>query len=136
MFSAPFARSGIYEVLGHKLVYVVVVAVLDAGADAPGPRRPQPVSDPALPEGRHLRCRAVRRISCVEGVGEIEVLDLDRVTACGYPREDVPVAAHWGEGGIVLDPAQHVRYTCLVHKLTPYGPGSGVFQHRRGHFFI
>jgi hypothetical protein len=36
--------------LGYKLVYVVVVAVLDARVDAAGPRRPQAVADPALPE--------------------------------------------------------------------------------------
>jgi hypothetical protein len=41
-----------------------------------------------------------------------------------------------GKGRIVLDPAQHVRYTGGVHKIAPYGPGSGVRQHRRGHLFI
>ena len=38
--------------LGHKLVYVVVVAVLDARADAPAPRGPEAVADPAPGEGR------------------------------------------------------------------------------------
>src|ERR671911_3120467 len=39
----------------HQLVNVVVVAILDAGADAPGPRRPEAVSDHALPERRNAR---------------------------------------------------------------------------------
>jgi hypothetical protein len=30
MSSAPFAPSGVYEVLGHKLVNVVVVAIIHA----------------------------------------------------------------------------------------------------------
>jgi len=77
------------EALCHKLVYVVVVAVLDAGMDASGPRGPQAVADPALAEGRNARERSVRGIAGVEGVGEIEVLNLDRVTACGYPRENI-----------------------------------------------
>jgi hypothetical protein len=64
------------------------------------------------------------------------VLHLDRVAARGYPREEVPMLAHGGKLGVVLDAAQHVRYTGGVHKIAPYGPGSGVFQHRRGHLFI
>src|SRR5918994_1513161 len=31
--------------------------------------------------------------------------------------------------------AQHVRYTGGVHKITPYGPGSGERQLPRGHSF-
>jgi hypothetical protein len=53
MLSAPFVRSGIDEALGHHLVYVVVVAVLDARADASGLRGPAAVADPALAEGGH-----------------------------------------------------------------------------------
>src|SRR5215211_1120659 len=98
-------------ILGHKLVHVVVVAVLDAGADAAGPRGPQAVADPALAEGRHPRGRPVRGIAGVQSVREVVVLNLDRVASGGYPREKIPVAARGGEGGIVLDPAQHVRYT-------------------------
>src|SRR5918994_1239424 len=105
---------GIREVLGQELVYVVVVTVLNARTDAAGPRGPQAVADPALAEGRNARRGPVRRIASVEGVREIEVLDLDRVACCGYPREDVCVAADGGEGVIVLDPAQHVRYTGCV----------------------
>jgi hypothetical protein len=51
---ALFARSGIYEAFADKLVYVVVVAVLDAGIDAPGPHSPLAVAHPPLGEARHL----------------------------------------------------------------------------------
>jgi hypothetical protein len=93
---------GIREALGHELVYVVVVAVLHARADAPGPRGPQAVADPALAEGRHPRGWPVRGIVGKEGVGEIVVLDLDCVARGGYPRKNIPVPTHGGEGGIVL----------------------------------
>src|SRR5215203_1944626 len=131
-FGTPL-RSG-HEALGHELVNVVVVSVLDARAEAAGPRGPQAVSDPAFAEGGHARGRPVRGIACVEGVREIEVLYLDRVASGGYPREDVCVPAYGGEGGIVLDPAQHVRYTACVHKITPYGPGLGVLPTPPGPF--
>ena len=49
----PFALTGICETLGHKLIYVVVVAILDAGANTIGPRDPEAVSDPTLTEGGH-----------------------------------------------------------------------------------
>jgi hypothetical protein len=113
--------------LSHELVNVVVVTVLDAGADTTGPRGPQAVADPALAEGGHPGGRAVRRIAGVEGVGEIVVLDLDRVPSGGYPRENVPVAADGGEGSVVLDAAQHVRYTGGVHKLLLMGRASGCW---------
>src|SRR3954451_21052199 len=47
----PAPHSTSYIRLGHKLVYVVIVAILDARADAPGPRGPAAVAYPALPEG-------------------------------------------------------------------------------------
>src|SRR5215204_4706319 len=126
--------SGVLEALGHNLVYIVVVAILDAGADASGSRGPQTVADPALAEACNARGRPVRGISCVEGVSEIGVLNLYRVAASGYPREYVLVPAYGGKRGIVLDPAQHVRYTGGVHKLTPYGPGLGVLPTPPGPF--
>ena len=49
-------RSPDHELtLGHHLVYVVVVAVLDARADPSGSRRPAAVADPALAEGGNAR---------------------------------------------------------------------------------
>src|SRR5918994_6812641 len=105
----------------------MIVAILKAGVDTATPRGPLPIADPALPEGGNARRgRAVGGIAGVEGVREIWVLNLDGVAGGGYPREEIPVLAHGGEGRIVLDAAQHVRYTGCVHKCTPYGPGSGV----------
>jgi hypothetical protein len=49
--------------------------------------------------------------------GEVEVLHLDRVATGGYARENVLVATDRGEGRIVLDPAQHVRYKLLAETL-------------------
>jgi hypothetical protein len=49
----PRSFDQVEEGLRHHLVYVVVVTVLDAGADASGPRGPQAVADPALAEGGH-----------------------------------------------------------------------------------
>src|SRR5215217_7879688 len=123
--------------LGHHLVNVVVIAVLDARADPSGPRGPETVADPALAEGRHTRGRSVGGISGVQSVREIVVLDFDRVAAGGYPREKILVPTHQGEGGIVLDPAQHVRYTSGVHRGSlPVVRASGCYQHRRGHFLF
>ena len=65
LLSAPFARQS--SRLSHHLVYVVVVAILDAGADASGPLGPQAVADPALAEGRYARRgRPVRGIVGVQ----------------------------------------------------------------------
>ena len=47
------------EALGHHLVNVVVVAVVDTGIDAFGPSGPHAVADPAFAEGRNARGRAV-----------------------------------------------------------------------------
>ena len=99
--------------LGHNFIYVVVVTVLDAGADAPGPRGPEAVADPALAEGGHACGRPVRGIAGVESIGEIVVVHLDRVAAGGYPREKIPVSADGREGRVVLDPAQST-YARLV----------------------
>jgi hypothetical protein len=63
--------------LGHKLVYVVVVAVLDARADAPGPRGPLPIVDPALAEGGYLDAIGAK------AVPEAEVLNVNSVRATG-----------------------------------------------------
>jgi hypothetical protein len=103
-------RSG-HVALCHELVNVVVVAVLDARADASGPHGPQAVADPALAEGGPARGRPVRGMAGVECVREVVVLHLDRIATGGYPREHVPMLTDGGEGGVNLDPAQHVRYT-------------------------
>ena len=84
--------------LGHHLVYVVVVAVLDTGADAPTPRGPLPIADPALAEGGNTRGGPVGGIACVESISEIEVLNLDRVPASGYRCEYILVLTDGSKG--------------------------------------
>src|SRR5215207_6442150 len=84
--------------LRHKLVDVVVVAILDAGVDTATPGSPEAVADPALAEGGHARGRPVRGIAGVEGVSEVEVLNLDGVAASSYPCEYVLVLADGGKG--------------------------------------
>jgi hypothetical protein len=51
-------------------------------------------------------------------------------------QEDQPVRA--GVRVVVLTGFPWTEYArlCGVHKTSPYGPGSGVLQHRRGHLFI
>ena len=67
---------GIRWVLGHELVYVVVVAVLDARADTSSLRGPQAVADPTLAEGCYPSGRPVGGIAGVERVRIIVVLDV------------------------------------------------------------
>jgi hypothetical protein len=55
-------------------------------------------------------------MASVQSIREVEILNLDGVSAGGYPREEIPVLTDGGEGRIVLDPAQHVRYTSGVHR--------------------
>jgi hypothetical protein len=74
----------------QELVNVVLVAILDAGVDTASPRGPQAVADPALAEGCHARCRPVGGIASVQSVREVEVLNLDRVAASGYPVRKSP----------------------------------------------
>ncbi len=81
----------------------MVVTVLDAGADTSGSRRPEAVADPALAEGCHPRGLPVGGIASVESVREIGVLDLDGVACGGYPREEVRVPTHGGEGRVRTD---------------------------------
>jgi hypothetical protein len=110
----------------QELVNVMVVAILDAGVDTAGPRGPEAIADPALAEGGHARRgRPVGGIAGIESIGEIRVLNLDRVAASGYRCEYVLVLTDGCEGGIILDPAQHVRYTSGVHKTLLMGRAPG-----------
>jgi hypothetical protein len=96
--SAPFSRSCIFEELSHKLINVVVVTVLDARADAPGPCGPQAVAEPTFAEGGHPSGRPVGGISCVEGAGEFGVLEIYLMiasrcaTIMGYSYPPQPTA--------------------------------------------
>ena len=62
----------------------------------------------------------------VEAVAEVMIFDLDHVPTGLDSGRQLLMLAYGGKGGIILDPAQHVRYTGCVHKIAPYGPGSGV----------
>jgi integrase len=53
-------------------------------------------------------------MASVQSIREIGVLNLHRVSASGYPREYVLVLTDGGEGGIILDPAQHVRLPAAI----------------------
>src|SRR5919112_4033059 len=57
--------------LRHKLVNVVVVAILDAGVDTASPRGPQAIADPALAKRCHTRGRPVGGMASVESVSEL-----------------------------------------------------------------
>jgi hypothetical protein len=50
-------RPNQWMALGHKVIYVMVVAVLDAGAGPPRPRGPHTVADAPLAEGSHAGLR-------------------------------------------------------------------------------
>jgi DNA-binding Xre family transcriptional regulator len=84
----------------------------------PVPACPLSITYPPLGEADHSSTIGI------DAVAEVEVL---------YPMlarydgsNDVLVLNDGGNGAIVLDLAQHVRYTGCVHKTSPYGPGSGV----------
>src|SRR5215207_3512267 len=114
--------------LAHKLVDVVVETVVYAVdvVQPSAPACPQPIADPALPEGCHARRGGpVGGIVSVEGVREVGVLNLDRVAASGYCREYVLVLTDGSKGRVVLDAAQRVRYTGGVHKSLLMGRAPG-----------
>jgi len=67
---------------------------------------------------------------------KIFVVQTNRMLTCCYGINDVLVLRDGGKGCIILDPAQHVRYTGCVHKRLLMGRAPGCYQHRRGHSFI
>jgi hypothetical protein len=108
--------------LGHKLVDVVVVAVVYAVdvVEPTVPTCPLPVTEPPFGERRYPN------IIGIQTVAEVEILYLyPMLTGC-YGINDVLVLADGSKRGIILDPSQHVRYTCLDHEGSSRGPGSGV----------
>jgi len=90
----------------------VVLAILEAGADTAAPRSPEAIVDPALAEGCRARGRPVQGIVSVEGVREIEVLNLDGVAGGGYPVRKCPcsLTAVKDESSSIL----HSTYAKLV----------------------
>jgi hypothetical protein len=105
-------RSIRYMRLGQKLIDVVVVAVVyavDVGKPAV-PACPLTVAYPPLGEARHPTTIEIQTIA------EVEVLYLYLMLTRYDGSNDVLMLTNGGKGGIVLDPAQHVRYTGCVHK--------------------
>jgi hypothetical protein len=70
----------------------------------------------------------------IDDIAEVEVLYLYLMLASHNGIYDVLVLADGGKGGIILDPAQHVRYTWLDHEVSSRGPGSGVLPAPAGPF--
>jgi hypothetical protein len=99
------------------MVEAVVYAV-----DISAPTSPLSIANTTLgePSNTSLKIRGV------EAVAEVMIFDLDHVPTSLNTGTQLLMLAYEGKGGIVLDPTEHVRYTGGVHKLTPYGPGSGV----------
>jgi hypothetical protein len=109
------------EVLRHKLIDVVVVAIVDAVdvAKPAVPACPLPVAYPTLSEANHPATMGI------DAIAEVEVLYLYLMLTRYDGSNDVLMLADGGEGGIVLDPAQHVGYTTGVQCDTKSHEGSG-----------
>jgi hypothetical protein len=105
----------------HKLVDIVVEAVLYA-MDVSAPTSPLPIADTTLSEADHPATIGI------DAIAEVEVFYLYLMLASHNGIYDVLMLADGGEGGIILDPAQHVGYTALDHRDTSDGPGLGVFS--------
>src|SRR5215208_6764974 len=84
------------------------------------PACPLPIADPTLGEANHPATIGI------DAIAEVEVLYLYLMLARYDGSNDVLMLADRGEGRIVLDPAQHVGYTALDHRVTSDGPGLGV----------
>jgi hypothetical protein len=87
--------------------------------DVSAPTSPLTIADPTLSEANHPATIGI------DAVTEVEVLYLYLMLARYDGSNDVLMLADGGEGGIVLDPAQHVRYTGDVQCDTKSHEGSG-----------
>src|SRR5215211_582979 len=83
------------------------------------PACPLPIADPTLSEADYPSTVGVH------AVAEVEVLHLYLMLTSHNSSNDVLVLADGSEGRVILDPAQHVRYTCLDHEGSSRGPGPG-----------
>src|SRR5215213_8265602 len=101
------------------MVEAVVNAVDVSKPSAPA--CPLPIADPTLSEANHPATIGI------DAIAEVEVLYLYLLLARYDGSNDVLMLTDGSNGAVILDPAQHVRYTGCVHKLAPYGPGLGVF---------
>jgi len=105
--------------LGYKLVYVVVEAVVYA-VDVSAPTSPLPITYASLSEANHPASIGI------DAIAEVEVLYLYLMLARYDGSNDILMLTDGSNGAVILDAAQHVRYTGCVHKTSPYGPGLGV----------
>ena len=98
--------------LGHKLIYVVVVAVIHAvNVSKPSaPTCPLAITRPTVSEPSN----AGNQISRVEAIAEVEVLHLYLMLTGLDAHRQVLVFADGAKGGVVLDPAQHTYATLVV----------------------
>jgi hypothetical protein len=69
--------------LGHQLVYIVVIAIFQAGADASRPHGPLAVADAPLSECSDMHAISMERIS------EVQVLRGDRLFTSNYADQQV-----------------------------------------------
>ena len=84
----------------------MVIAVVYA-VDVPTPTSPRSIAHTPVGEPSNTCCQ----ISCIETVAEVMILDFDHVLTGLDASSQVLVLAYGGKGGIILDAAQHVRYT-------------------------
>src|SRR5215207_2096222 len=110
-----------YLRLGHEFVYVVVVAVVQAMdvVEPAVPACPLPIAYPTLGERCHPNTISIQTIT------EVEILYFDLMLTGCHGSTEILVLTNGDKGGIVLDPAQHVRYTGGVHKLLLMGRAPG-----------
>src|SRR5215213_2066559 len=80
---------------------------------------PLPITHPTFSEARHPTTIDKQTVA------EVKVLYLYPMLAGCHASNDVLVLTDRGKGGIVLDPAQHVRYTGSVHKMLLMGRAPG-----------
>jgi hypothetical protein len=104
----------------QKLIDIVVEAVVYA-VDVSAPTSPLSIAHTTFgePSNPSLKVRGV------EAVAELMIFDLDHVPTSLDSGRQLLMLANGGKGGIILDPAQDVRYTGGVHKLLLMGRASG-----------
>src|SRR5829696_3944324 len=107
--------------LRHKLIDVVVITVVNAVdvSKPTAPACPLPIAYTPLGEARHPT--TIDKQPVAEG----EILYLYLMLTGRHASNDVLVLTDGGKGRIVLDPAQHVRYTGGVHRA--YSLWSGLW---------
>jgi hypothetical protein len=96
----------------------VVEAVVYA-VDVSAPTSPLTIAYPTLSEANHPATIGI------DAIAEVEVLYLYLMLARYDGSNDVLMLTYGSNGAVILDPAQHVRYTGCVHKTLLMGRASG-----------